>query len=233
MPLPPALVLYDFNGVIADDEPAHQRLSQEVLGEEGVPVTDAEYHEVYLGYDDRGCFVEAFRRAGKPLSEAHLDALIQKKAERYAAFIARHLVLFPGAVESVLAMAAIHPLAVVSGALRAEIAHVLKVAGVADRFRFVVASEDTERCKPDPEGYEIALARWNALAPAGQALSPGRCVVIEDSIAGVQAAKAAGMRCVAVTHSYRPDELAHADRIIDRMADFTPALVAELAGGAA
>jgi beta-phosphoglucomutase len=230
MSLPPSLVLYDFNGVIADDEPAHLRLSQEVLGAEGVPVTDAEYHDVYLGYDDRGTFVEAFRRAGKPLSEDHLNALIAKKAERYAAFIAEHLTLFPGAVESVRAMAAAHPLAVVSGALRAEVAHVLKVAGIEDRFRFVVASEDTERCKPDPEGYEIALARWNALAPAGEALAPERCVVIEDSIAGVAAAKAAGMRCVAVTHTYRPDELAQADRVIDHMADFTPALVAELAG---
>lgn len=230
MPLPPALVLYDFNGVIADDEPAHMRLSQEVLGEEGIPVTEAEYHEIYLGYDDRGCFVEAFRRAGRPLSEDHLNALIAKKAERYAAFIAEHLVLFPGAVESVRALAAAHPLGVVSGALRPEIERILKVAGIADRFRFIVASEDTERCKPDPEGYEIALARWNALAPGSDPLPPGRCVVIEDSIAGVAAAKAAGMRCVAVTHSYRADELTAADRVIDRMADFTPALVAELAG---
>jgi beta-phosphoglucomutase len=232
MSLPPPLVLYDFNGVIADDEPVHMRLSQEVLGGEGIPVTDAEYHEVYLGFDDRGCFMEAFRRAGKPLSEDHLNALIGKKAALYADFIADHLVLFPGAVESVTAMAAAHPLAVVSGALRPEIEHILKVAGIADRFRFIVAAEDTERCKPDPEGYEIALARWTALAPGGEALAPERCVVIEDSIAGVAAAKAAGMRCVAVTHSYRPDELSAADRVIGRMADFTPALVAELAGGA-
>jgi len=228
MPLPPPLVLYDFNGVIADDEPVHQRLSQEVLGAEGITVTDAEYHDVYLGYDDRGCFVEAFRRVGRTLTEDHLAALIRDKAERYAAYIDAHLILFPGAVESIRAMAARHPLAVVSGALRPEIERILKVARVADRFRFVVAAEDTERCKPDPEGYEIALMRWNALAPAGEALVPGRCVVIEDSIAGVAAAKAAGMRCVAVTHSYRADELAQADRVIDRMADFTPELVAAL-----
>jgi HAD superfamily hydrolase (TIGR01509 family) len=231
--MPPALVLYDFNGVIADDEPLHLRLSQDVLAEEGIAVTEAEYHEVYLGYDDRGTFVEAFRRAGRPLTADHLAALIRQKAERYAAAIGRHLILFPGAVEGIRTMAARHPLGVVSGALRAEIEHVLKAAGVADRFRLVVASEDTERCKPDPEGYQIALRRWNALAPAGQALEAGRCVVIEDSIAGVAAAKAAGMRCVGVTHTYRADELAAADRVIDRMADFTPELVAALAGGPA
>jgi len=233
MPLPPPLVLYDFNGVIADDEPVHQRLSQDVLGAEGIGVTDADYHDVYLGYDDRGCFVEAFRRVGRPLTEDHLAGLIRKKAELYADYIEGHLVLFPGAVESVRAMAAQYPLAVVSGALRPEIERILKVAGIADRFRFVVASEDTERCKPDPEGYEIALRRWNAVAPAGQTVAPERCVVIEDSIAGVAAAKAAGMRCVAVTHSYRADELTAADRVIDRMTEFTPALVAALAGGAA
>jgi beta-phosphoglucomutase len=229
--MPPALVLYDFNGVIADDEPLHLRLSQDVLAEEGIAVTEAEYHEVYLGYDDRGTFVEAFRRAGRPLTQDHLAALIREKARRYAAYIGEHLVFFPGAVESVRAMAAQYPLGVVSGALRAEIERVLKVAGIGDRFRFVVASEDTERCKPDPEGYVKALARWNAVAPASQALTPARCVVIEDSIAGVAAAKGAGMRCVAVTHTYRADELAAADRVIDRMADFTPALVAALAGG--
>jgi len=226
-----SLVLFDFNGVIADDEPLHQMLLQKVLAEEGVPVTDAEYHETYLGYDDRGCFTEAFRRAGREIDPAGVADLVRKKSALYDAHIASHLVLFPGAVESVAAMAARYPLGVVSGALRGEIDRICEVAGIAGRFSLVVAAEDTAHCKPHPEGYLKALALRNLqLAAEGARIGAESCVVIEDSIAGVQAAKAAGMRCVAVTHSYRADELKAADRVIDRMAGFTPDLVAELLG---
>jgi len=229
--VPPSnpLVLFDFNGVIADDEPVHQMLLQRVLAGEGITVTDAEYHETYLGYDDWGCFTEAFRRARRAIDPAGVADLVRKKSALYDAHIAEHLVLFPGAVASVEAMAARYPLGIVSGALRAEIDRICEVAGIAGRFGLVVAAEDTARCKPHPEGYLKALALRNLqLAPEGVSIGPGACVVIEDSVAGVQAAKAAGMRCVAVTHSYRPEELKAADRVIEGMDRFTPDLVAEL-----
>jgi beta-phosphoglucomutase len=229
VPVSHSLVLYDFNGVIADDEPVHQLLLQRVLADEGIPVTDAEYHETYLGYDDWGCFTEAFRRAGRTIDPAGVAALVRKKSALYDAYIDSHLVLFPGAVESVAAMAARFPLGIVSGALRPEIERICGVAGIIGRFALVVSAEDTRRCKPHPEGYLTALAWRNLqLAPEGVRIGAEACVVIEDSVAGVQAAKAAGMRCVAVTHSYRADELKAADRVIDRMDRFTPELVDEL-----
>jgi len=222
-------VLFDFNGVIADDEPVHQRLLQRVLAGEGITVTDAEYHDTYLGYDDRGCFLEAHRRAGRALDAAGVAALIAKKSALYDAYIADHLVLFPGAVESVKALGERYPLGIVSGALRGEIDRICAVAGIVGRFALIVAAEDTRSCKPHPEGYLKALALRNAqLAADGARIGPEACVVIEDSVAGVAAAKAAGMRCVAVTHSYRADELKAADRVIEGMDGFTPDLVAEL-----
>jgi beta-phosphoglucomutase-like phosphatase (HAD superfamily) len=222
------IVLYDFNGVIADDEPVHQMLSQQVLAEEGITITEAEYHDIYLGFDDRGCFTEAFRRAGRPIDAAGVDALIRRKSALYDAHVDR-LPMFPGAVESVKAVGDRYPLGIVSGALRGEIERICRRAGIADRFAFVVASEDTAECKPHPEGYLKALALWNLrLAAEGERAGPEACVVIEDSVAGVASAKAAGMRCVAVTHSYRPDELKAADRVIEAMDRFTPELVAEL-----
>lgn len=222
------LVLFDFNGVIADDEPVHQMLLQRVLAGEGITVTDAEYHETYLGYDDWGCFVEAFRRAGRDLDPAGAAALIRKKSALYDGYIDK-LAFFPGAVESVRAVGDRYPLGIVSGALRDEIERICRAAGIDGRFGLVVAAEDTTSCKPHPEGYLKALALRNLqLAPEGARIGPEACVVIEDSVAGVQAAKAAGMRCVAVTHSYRPDELKGADRIIPSMDRFTPDLVAEL-----
>lgn len=228
-PLP--LVLYDFNGVIADDEPVHQIMLQRVLAEEGIEITDAQYHDIYLGFDDRGCFTHAFREHGRNLDEADLIDLILRKSHHYNAYIGEHLVLFPGAVESVRAMAREFPLGIVSGALRGEVAAILDTAGISDCFSFVVAAEDTSTCKPHPEGYLKALALWNVeLAAEGRRIGPESCVVIEDSIAGVESAKTAGMRCVAVTHSYREEELKRADRVIGGMDRFTPDLVREVLG---
>lgn len=226
------LVLFDFNGVIADDEPVHQEMLQKVLAEEGITVTDAEYHSVYLGFDDKGCFVEAFQRAQRHLSEDHLADLIRRKSIYYDAYIADHLVLFEGAQDCVRAMSGAFPTGIVSGALAGEIEAICKRADLWDEFALVVAAEDTQACKPHPEGYLKALALFNLyLAEHGRLTVPERCVVIEDSIAGVAAAKAAGMRCVAISHSYRADELTEADRVIEHMKQFTPDLVRELAAG--
>ncbi|MFQ5509908.1 MAG: HAD family hydrolase [Leptospirillia bacterium] len=224
----PGLVLYDFNGVIADDEHVHQILLQKVMAEEGVTVTDADYHAIYLGFDDKGCFEYACKANHQPLDDARLKDLIARKSAYYDAYIEEHLVLFPGAVEGVRAMSAAYPMAIVSGALRGEIERICSLANISDCFGFIVAAEDTERCKPDPEGYTKALKIYNE--GRDTPLAANHCVVIEDSIAGVRSAKAAGMQCVAVTHSYEADELTEADRVIEHMDEFTPELVASLIG---
>jgi len=225
------LVLFDFNGVIADDEAVHQEMLQRILTEEGITVTDADYHEIYLGFDDRGCFTEAFTRNGRELDDDKLANLITRKSAIYDAYIAEHLVLFPGAFECVDALADVYPLGIVSGALVGEIDAICEKAGLDDCFALTVAAEDTEACKPHPEGYLKALALFNLyLAEQGTRMGPERCVVIEDSIAGVASAKAAGMKCVAVTHSYKAEELGEADCIIDKMTDFTPELIERLLG---
>ncbi len=75
-------VIFDFNGVLVDDESVHFALFQEVLAQEGVAITDRDYHERYLGYDDRGCFEAALRDAGQSADRARLDELIARKARR-------------------------------------------------------------------------------------------------------------------------------------------------------
>ena len=231
MPETDVLVLFDFNGVIADDEPVHQEMLQKVLAEEGIIVTDAEYHDIYLGFDDKGCFTEAFTRNGRELTDDALTDLIHRKSVYYDAYIAEHLVLFEGAAACVHALSKVYPMGIVSGALAGEIESICTQAELLDDFVFVVSAEDTEARKPHPEGYLKALALYNMfLAEHGRIIGPENCVVIEDSIAGVASAKAAGMRCVAITHSYRADQLTEADRVIEKMAEFTPQLVAQLAG---
>lgn len=208
-------IIFDFNGVIVDDEPLHLELFRRVLGEENIALTDEDYHAKYLGYDDRGCFTAAFSDAGRAelsADTAFIAELIERKAGYYREAIEQRMLLFPGAIELVKTLAAKYPLVIASGALRGEIEVVLTRGGIRDCFKEIIASEDVTACKPDPEGYNKALAALNA--NVGGQIQPGECLVIEDSIAGIEAAKLAGMWCLAVTNSYNADELTNADWVV-------------------
>jgi HAD superfamily hydrolase (TIGR01509 family) len=213
-------VIFDFNGVIVDDEPLHLELFQVVLAEEGIPLTDADYHEKYLGFDDRGAFTAAFADAGRPADAGFIAALIERKAALYRDAINARYLLFPGVVDLVRRLAAKYPLAIASGALRNEIEMVLARGGIRDCFQAILAAEDVSACKPDPEGYVKALAALNSIG--ARSIQPGECLVIEDSVAGVEAAKRAGMRRLAVTNSYAAEELKEADWIVESLAGCKP-----------
>jgi beta-phosphoglucomutase-like phosphatase (HAD superfamily) len=215
-------VIFDFNGVIVDDEPLHLELFQRVMSEEGLTLSDETYRQNYLGYDDRGCFMAALADAGyedRAHDAGHIARLIARKAAYYLDSMKERDLLFPGVVVQVGRLAQRLPLAIASGALRDEIEFVLRRGEMRDFFRVIIAAEDVSRCKPDPEGYLKALAALNSFAPDDRPLRPDECLVIEDSIAGVAAAKRAGMRCLAVTNSYRAEELREADWIASSLID--------------
>lgn len=216
-------VIFDFNGVIVDDEPLHFELFQQVLAEAGLPLTKEDYQAKYLGYDDCACFAMALRaggRAAQANEAAFIAQLVARKAARYQRAISKHCSFFPGAIELTRRLAAQWPLAIASGALRSEIETVLARGGIRDCFQAIIAAEDTTRCKPDPEGYCQALAALNARRAL--AIQPGACLVLEDSIAGVAAAKAAGMRCLAITNTYTAEALHQADWVAASLVDCAP-----------
>jgi beta-phosphoglucomutase len=225
-------IIFDFNGVIIDDEPLHLELFRRVLAEEGLTLTDEDYHDKYLGYDDRGCFIAALTDAGRaPLAAntAFINELIERKAAYYRRAIDERYLLFPGVVEYIERAAARFPLAIASGALRHEIELVLARGGIRDCFRAIIAAEDVSECKPHPEGYLKALAALNARRHARELIRAGECLVIEDSVAGIEAAQRAGMRCLAVTNSYRADNLKAADWVVSSLSEGEPeALFASL-----
>jgi HAD superfamily hydrolase (TIGR01509 family) len=201
-------VLFDFNGVLVDDEELHFEAFREVLGKHGLTLDRARYYAELLGFDDAGLF-----RAALPGIDDHsLERLIADKARAYAAGCETGLRLFAGARELVVALheRGVH-LGVVSGALRREIEGALARFGLADRFDFVVSAEDATRCKPDPLPYLTGLEH---LRGRGDARSASECVVIEDSPPGVAAARAAGMKVVAVAHTVAPEALADADLVV-------------------
>jgi HAD superfamily hydrolase (TIGR01509 family) len=214
-----AAVLFDFNGVIIDDEEQHRATLEALLAEEGIALTRAQYYSEYLGWNDRMSFVEAFRRAGKPLAAERLDALVAEKSRRYERLIGESLTLVPGAEEFVARAADSCRLGLVSGALRREIDLVLDRAELRRHFEVIIAAEDVACCKPDPAGYLAAQAALERR----RSLPAGRCVAIEDSLPGLAAARAAGMRCTMLTTSHEPAALAAADAVWRSFSGHDPA----------
>ena len=119
-------VIFDFNGVLVDDESVHFALFREVLAQEGVNLTERDYHERYLGYDDRRCFEAVLVDSQKSAEPERLDRLIAQKARRYVEVARQGLRFFPAAAETLRAVAARWPVAICSGALRAEIEYSLR-----------------------------------------------------------------------------------------------------------
>lgn len=201
-------VVFDFNGLIVDDEHLHFLLFAEQLATQDVILTEELYAARYLGYDDRGCFSVALADHGKPCGEAILKTLIDRKAKRYLDTARDSLKFFPGLTDCVdrLASAGI-ALAVCSGALRAEVRLGLEISGIADRFLGIVAAEDTAACKPDPEGYLKAFDLLRLTIPD---LEPAQVTAVEDSLAGIAAAKSAGFHVVGIPNSYPVETLIEA-----------------------
>ena len=183
-------VIFDFNGVLVDDESVHCALFCEVLATEGVTLTDALYHEKYLGFDDRECFETAMLDAGLTIDRDQIDAMIARKAVRYFEVAEQGLRFFPRAAESIAGLAERWPLAINSGALRPEIEFSLNKMGVRDRVRAIVSAEDSTKGKPDPMGYLLALGELRK-EPGLADLPASTCLVFEDSLAGIISAKGA------------------------------------------
>lgn len=208
-------IIFDCDGVIADTEPLHFAAFQRVLAEEGITLTKEEYFRTYLALDDRGCYTEAFRSAGRKLSYDKLAELIARKARYIEPAMRDNLKMMPGAVEFIRKASASYPIAIASGALRHEIELILKHGEILDCFQTIVSAEDVERGKPDPEIFLKACEQINR--SNGGSVTPASCLVIEDSIHGIHAAHRAGMRCLAVTNSYPKEKLAQADRIVETL----------------
>lgn len=204
----PSAILFDFNGVLVNDEPVHCDSLIAALAEYGIPLDRGAYYRDYLGFDDRECFRFTFERRGMRLDDRALRDAIERKAAHYERAIRASMVLVPGAAEFARAAAADgHRLAIVSGALRREIDLVLGAAGLRNLFETVIAAEDVPACKPDPAGYRLGR---EALG-----IAPSQCIVIEDSLPGLAAARGAGLRCAMLTTSHPRESLRDADLVWD------------------
>jgi beta-phosphoglucomutase len=208
------VVIFDFNGIIVDDEPIHFELFRRVLAEEGMELTAQDYYGRYLGFDDRGAFTAAYREHRRILDNQQLARLIDRKAVYYQKVIQDKLKIFPGVPTLVATLARTLPVALASGALRHEIETILATAGLLKHFAVIISAEDVNQGKPEPEIFLKALARINAQLENGPPIAAADCLVIEDSKEGIRGALRAGMRCLAVTNSHPAELLNEAHAVV-------------------
>jgi beta-phosphoglucomutase len=195
-------LMFDFNGTLSDDEPLLFAILSDLFAEQGKPLAEDVYYEQLAGLSDPE-IVRGWLGADHPA----VESVLAERVARYRAQVGDGSTIGPDARAAFLHAAEAVPVAVVSGAHRDEVVPALAAAGLATAARVVVTIEDVGAGKPDPGGYLLALDQLDA------SLDPAEVTVFEDTEAGVAAAKAAGMFCVAVPGTHAPERLALADEL--------------------
>lgn len=205
--------LFDLDGTLVDTETENVRAVVEVLGRRG-RVLDAEERAFIVGHGWRDIHARLCRRPGREGDVGlGLEELIALVSDVKEAMIAQDgLRAISGAIDFARRAAGHGPVAVVSGSSRREIAFCLERVGLGDLFPWFIAFEDVRSGKPAPEGYLRAAERLG--------VAPAECIVFEDSAAGVAAARAAGMRVVALEEAnHLGADLSAADRRVRSFLD--------------
>ncbi|MEO9177070.1 MAG: HAD family phosphatase [Gaiellales bacterium] len=216
MPAPAAFVL-DFNGTISDDEPLLEELYCELFAGVGLELSAERYHAEFAGLSDPAIIAGGLALAGRarePGLAAQIDADL---TARYLERVRDRSPVTPGAIGFVRAAAARVPVAIASGAARQIITASLARTGLEPLFTAIVSSEDVAHGKPDPEGYLRALGLLDDAREPEPPYDPASVWVVEDATVGVLAARAAGMRVVALRTAAYDAGLAPADLVIDRL----------------
>ena len=221
-------ILFDFNGVIIDDEPLQMKAYQEILGKEGIALTEDDYYSC-LGMDDKTFIETAFRRADKQPETNKVLEIGLAKTNKWREMIADELPIFPGMVDFIKKMANDFALGFVSMARREEIEYVLEQAGLSECFSVIISAEDVENCKPHSECYIKGFNALDSFRIRQQHLPMvhGECLVIEDSPPGIVSAKNARLKTLGVTNTVSAEELreAGADAVAKNLDDWMPGSV--------
>lgn len=216
-------IIFDFNGVIADDETPHLRCFQQALAEHDLSLTKNDYYDTHLGMDERTCAAALLTARDGICDRGLLQAMMDRKATLFREYQAIHTPpLFPGVVEFVKRAGAHYRLAIATGGRREQIDHALRGTEIERDFAVIVSADDIATGKPDPAIYHATLKRLTAEDPRPPLLTAKQCVVVEDSRAGIRSAKAAGMRVLALATTYPPDQLMEADLVLPNLEGLRP-----------
>ena len=211
-------IIFDFNGVLVDDEPLHFKAFQRVLAKRGLKLNWKEYHENYLTYDDKKFFLNYFQDQNQSLEPRMIASLIQSKSQEYFSLVGEKPPIINSSIKFLDQLPSEIFLAIASGAAQKEIHFILTQIGILQRFSTIIAAENVINGKPHPEGFQKALSGLKNHQPD---LNASEVVGVEDSYLGIPSVKAAGMKCVAISTTYSTDRLCEADLIIDSFTGWT------------
>jgi len=207
---PTRAVLFDFDGVIVNSEPLHFLAFNTVLEEEGIELTEQDYYNELIGFDDKGAIKHLYTTRKLPLEPKTFLRLMTRKSEVMMELIrARRYKALPGVEEFVRALWRNYPLAICSGALREEIEVMLEGVALRDCFGVIVSAEDVTVGKPDPACY-LHTARLVG-QKIKKTLKPSDCLVIEDAPKVAKNARQVGFSVLAVATSYSIERLGDAN----------------------
>ncbi|MFC1848506.1 HAD family hydrolase [Chloroflexota bacterium] len=199
-------LIWDLDGVIADTAPFHFRAWQRVAHDQGIAFTEADFKQTF-GKRNPEIIAEKF---GPDFSAQEVEDLASNKEELFRRIAKQSIKPFPGVLNLMLSLrAAMWKMAIASSTPVENIKLITQSLDIAGLFDAVVSDKDVLRGKPDPEVFMLAADKLEA--------APADCIVIEDAVAGVRAAKDAGMKCIAVTNTNPADKLAEADMIVDSL----------------
>ena len=211
-------ILFDFNGVIIDDERVQMRAYMEVLKGFDVDLTEDEYFSS-LGMDDKTFVRNAFERKGRIASKEEVDEVRSRKSDKWRMLIDGNIPLFHGMDNLIASCAREFPIGIVSMSKRMDIEFVLDQTGLARYFSHITSAEDVSKHKPDPECYRLGFEMRSS-----ERLNPSETLVIEDAPQGVVAARGAGLRPIGVANTVDPSRLreAGAEAVANGLSGWTP-----------
>jgi beta-phosphoglucomutase family hydrolase len=199
-------VLWDLDGVIADTGEYHYRAWQYVFREKGVTFSKEDFMR---HFGQRHDTIIRFA-LGDGLSTEEFEAVTEKKQREYRRIVAENIKALPGAIELIRSLNENNiKTAIASSAPMENIKIIIKGLKIEDCFQAIASGLEVDEGKPSPQIFLLAADKLG--------VEPGNCVVMEDAIAGVAAAKTAGMKCLAVTNSHPVDRLEKADVIVDSL----------------
>jgi beta-phosphoglucomutase len=211
-------VIFDFDGVIVDSESLHHETFNIALAPFGIDISKRLYYDKYLGYTDLDAIKVITKENNLALSADEFNQILEKKASAFEHLAATTESVIEGAEDFINMLSQNEIIRTIcSGALVCEIEAALDGTPIRPNFCQVTAADDVKVGKPDPEGYLMALDKLKQEFD----IAPENCIVVEDSHWGLEAAKAAGIKTLAVTNSYPSEQLKKADKITDNLASVT------------
>lgn len=218
-------ILFDFNGVIIDDEHIQMEAYKDVFADDGIDLTEEKYFAC-LGMSDQVFIKTIYEREGKTVANEKLPVLIEAKTDKWREKIDGNIPIFEGMEDFIKRLENDFTLGLVSMARRPEIDFVLEKTGLGKSFSVIVSAEDVGSVKPDPECYREGFRRvdLHRTSNGKNPLTRKECVVIEDSPPGIVSGKLNRLRTLGVTNTVSADEMRKvgADVVTDKLTDWFP-----------